>query len=198
MVRRHVRWGIALLVVTAVGCGGTSKPKPAAAPPPAAQASPGSAGAGAAGQPGAQQIPEATAKDFETLVNRSVPFALEQIDKHNEFYPYATVLLKDGTFEPAVAKPDNDRPTSQEVIDMLVAELRRRAAKGEIRVVCVVVGGRLARDQGSPPEDVIQARLEHMDGTAVEVYVPWKRGKDKKIQPGEGFAGRGVAQIFTK
>ncbi len=196
MVRRQVRWGIALLVVAAAGCGGTSKPKPAATPPPAAEAPPGSAGA--AGQPAGQQIPEATAKDFETLVNRSVPFALEQIDKQGEFYPYATVITKDGKFEPAVAKPKTDRPTSQEVIDMLVEELRRRAAKGELRVVCVVVGGRLARDQSSAPEDVIQARLEHVDGTAVEVYVPWKRGKDKKVQPGEGFAGRGVPQIFTR
>jgi len=196
MVRRQVRWGIALLVVVAAGCGGTSKPKPAATPPPAAAAPPGSAGA--AGQPAGQQIAEGTAKDFETLVNRSVPFALEQIDKQGEFYPYATVITKDGTFEPAVAKPNTDRPTSQEVIDMLVEELRRRAAKGELRVVCIVVGGRLARDQNSAPEDVIQARLEHVDGTAVEVYVPWKRGKDKKVQPGECFAGRGVPQIFTK
>jgi hypothetical protein len=196
MVRRHVRWGGALLAMLAIGCGGTSKPKPAAAPP-AAEAPPAGGGA-AAGQPQGQQIAEGTAKDFETLVNRSVPFALEQIDKHGEFYPYATVITKDDKFEPAVAKPNTDRPTSQQVIDMLVEELRRRAAKGELRVVCIVVGGRLARDPGSAPSDVIQARLEHVDGTAVEVYVPWTRDKDKKVQPGEGFAGRGVPVVFTK
>lgn len=189
MVRRQVRWGAALLVVAMVGCGGTSKPKPA--PPPPSQA-PQGAGAGEG-----QQIPEATAKDFETLVNRSVPFALEQIQKHGEFYPYATVITKDGEFQPAVAKPETDRPTSQQVIDMLTEELRRRAAKGELRVVCIVVGGRLAKDPGAAPQDVIQARLEHVDGTAVEVYVPWTRGKDKKVQPGEGFAGRGVPVIFN-
>lgn len=195
MVRRHVRWvtGAMVLAVFGMGCGGTSKPKPAAAPPPAAEAAP-AAGPG----PGGAQVSEPTAKDLETIINRSVPFALEQIDKHGDFYPYATVITVDDKFEPAMAKPETERPTSQEVIDMLTDALRKRAAQGQLKVVCIVVGGKMSREAGKPPVDVIQARLEHMDGTSVEVYVPWTRDpKDKKVKPGEAFAGKGVPSIFT-
>jgi hypothetical protein len=201
MVRRHVRWGAALLAVATMGCGGTSKPKPAATPPPPAESAPGGQAAGSTGAANAPgvQLSEQTAKDFDLLLNRSLPFAVEQVEKHGGTPPFGTAITKDGKFEPIrVQPPKKDQVTAREMMDLTVDALRQRAAKGELRATCLVVGGQFAPEPGKERKDVIQARLESDDGTALEFYLPWTIGADKKVKPGEGFAGQGVPLVFKK
>lgn len=189
-----VALGSALLA----GCGmGGAKPEKTSTPPPASTASTGGdTGAAAGGRP---QIDEATRSDIEQLANRCIPFALKQIEDSGELYPFAGMMMTDGQFKGAVAKPEDvERPTSEQVIGKLVAGLREEAAAKRVRATCIVAGGRMAPREGEALMDAIQGRIEHVSGVAVEVYVPYTRdAKAKKVKPGEAIWGPGRPQVFT-
>lgn len=196
---------VALASALVVGCGmtGGSKPEKASTPPPAstssASATSTGGGGGAPGASGRPQISETTRKDIEELANRCIPFALKQVEEHGELYPFAGMMMTDGEFKGAVAKPENvDKPSSEQVIEKLVAGLRDEAAAKRVRATCIVAGGRMAPKEGAALMDAIQGRIEHIDGVAVEVYVPYTRdAKAKKVNPQEPIWGPGRPQIFT-
>ncbi len=192
---------VALSSALMAGCGSTASPKPdsASTPPPnTSTAEPGGSGA-APGPGGRPQIDESTRADIEQLANRCIPFAFKQVEESGELYPFAGMLMSDGQFKGAVAKPENvDKPTSEQVIDKLVAGLREEAAAKHLRATCIVAGGRMAPKVGAALMDAVQGRLEHVNGVAVEVYVPYTRdAKAKKVKPGEAIWGPGRPQIFT-
>ncbi|MCW5889784.1 MAG: hypothetical protein KIT14_04460 [bacterium] len=191
-----VALGSALLV----GCGATggAKSESRSTPPPASTSSAGAIGA-SAGPGGHPQIDEATRNDIEQLANRCIPFALKQIEDTGELYPFAGMMMTDGEFKGAVAKPENvEHPTSEQVIGKLVAGLREEAAAKRIKATCIVAGGRMAPTEGAALMDAVQGRIEHIGGVAVEVYVPYTRdAKAKRVKPGEAIWGPGRPEVFT-
>lgn len=192
---------VALSSALMAGCGmtGGAKPESKSTPPPSSSASTSSGGTGAsAGPDGRPQIDEATRSDIEQLANRCIPFAFKQIEEAGELYPFAGMMMTDGQFKGAVAKPETDKPTSEQVIDKLVSGLREEAAAKRVRATCIVAGGRMAPKEGAALMDAVQGRIEHVNGVAVEVYVPYTRdAKAKKVKPGEAIWGPGRPQIFT-
>jgi hypothetical protein len=191
-----VALGSALLA----GCGmtGGSKPEKASTPSGSTSSASASSDADASGSGGRTQISESTRKDIEELANRCIPFALKQIEEHGELYPFAGMMMTDGEFKGALAKSDVAKPTSEQVIEKLVAGLRDEAAAKRIRATCIVAGGRMAPKEGAALMDAIQGRIEHIDGVAVEVYVTYTRdAKAKKVTPNEPIWGPGRPQVFT-
>ena len=90
-----------------------------------------------------------------------------------------------------------EHPESQEVIDFLTAAFREQAASGAIRASGVCIDVRTIPPGQTEKTDAILARLEHKDGEAIDVYLPYRKPLFGKVKYGELFATPGAAQVFS-
>jgi hypothetical protein len=135
--------------------------------------------------------------DLEELLNFLVPFAQQMLAKHGEFFPFAATMGVDGKIAPAAAHTGSEQPPSQEVIDLLLAGFRRQAARGEIRAAGLCVDVRTVPPGETEKVDAICTRLEHREGDAVHVFLPYRKGWLGRVKYGELFAGRGERVVFA-
>src|SRR6266508_6622053 len=75
--------------------------------------------------------------DLDGLVNATLPFAQQMLERHGEFFPFAAAVTSDGTVELFGTDPGaDDRPASRDVLNQLVGGLRDRV--GNLRATALV------------------------------------------------------------
>src|SRR6266496_6128638 len=73
--------------------------------------------------------------DLDGLVNATLPFVQQMLERHGEFFPFAAAVTADSTVEMLGADPGaDDRPASTDVLDQLVGGLRDRADRKSTRL----------------------------------------------------------------
>jgi hypothetical protein len=129
--------------------------------------------------------------DLDSLVNACLPFAEEMLQRRGEFFPFGASISMAGETSMLGGDPgQGEHPQSGEVISTLVDGLRRQ--RGALRAAAV------AADVRTPNGDAIRVELEHAEGQAIAVLLPYK-----KKRFGRGFeflplqAGLGQSQIWT-
>lgn len=136
-------------------------------------------------------------QDIATLTGTLVPFAQQMLRQHGEFYPFAATMDKGGAVAQVAGDIGSERPGSAEMIAFLQGALRAQAEQGELRAcgICLNVGARLPGY--ADKVDAICCQLEHSDGRAVQVFVPFRKGFLGKLKfdgpvalPGEAVAFR--------
>ena len=135
--------------------------------------------------------------DLEELLNALLPFALQLLAEHGEFFPFAATMKPDGTITAVAGDTGDERPSSQEVLDVLVDGFRDQASRDEIKAAGVCLDVRVSHPDGSGTTDAVCARLEHLSGEAVEVYLPYKKTPGG-MEYGDIFAGPGKKMVFGK
>lgn len=136
----------------------------------------------------------ATAQDdLDNLVNAVVPFAEEQLGQYGEFFPFGSTVSAEGQVAMLAADPGaGERPKSQLVLDALYAGARSGAAN--LRAVAVVADVRLARGG-----DAVRVELEHREGTALVVVLPYsrtRRGLKRTITFGQMTVSAGQQRVW--
>ncbi|WP_157694706.1 MULTISPECIES: hypothetical protein [unclassified Leifsonia] len=124
--------------------------------------------------------------DFDELLNTVLPFAVETLGRHGEMYPFGATVGKAGhtaltAGEPGVGK----RPKSNDVLALLRDGVA--ADKDALRAAAFVADVRMERS------DAIRVELEHSEGSAIVVLVPYTRKRlrralelaDMRVQWGE-------------
>ena len=130
--------------------------------------------------------------DLDGLLDPAFGLAQQQLTEHGEFFPYAVVIHADGETElvqPA-ADPANDQPASAAVITACRSALTAR--RDQLRATAVVADIHL-------PEagDAIRVELEHAEGTALTVLLPYTRKRfGKKVDYGSLRAEAGTRHIW--
>jgi len=139
--------------------------------------------------------------ELEKLLGATVPFAKDMLDKYGEFYPYGAALQTDDQVGLLQGGPEGDSPPVQEVLDAVMEALREEAGEGKIRACAVCIDMRVARPGETEKTDAVCVQLEHSDGEAIDVYIPYSKSTDGEddggVEFGEMFAGPGEARIFT-
>lgn len=135
-----------------------------------------------------------TQQDFDTLLDAALGFAQKQLISRGEFFPYAVVIDTTGRIESIAARPDttNERPTSTDVVDSCVAAV---VSQRDFTRACSIVTDVRLQDLGS---DAIQVDLEHVDGHALTVLLPYttKRPSDR-IEYGQLRALSGQRRVWV-
>ena len=102
------------------------------------------------------------------LLDAVLPFAQDMLAKHGEFFPYAMSLSTDGEAAMVAGEPGTgERPGSTDVLSILVSGLR--AQRERLRAFVIV------SDVGLDGVDAIRAELEHREGHAMAIFLPYKR-----------------------
>lgn len=134
---------------------------------------------------------EQTQNDLDGLLGASLPFAQEMLEKHGEFFPYACALSSSGETKLVAGDPgEGEQPSSVEVLQVLLEGLR--AERDELRAAALVSDVRLAES------DAIRVQVEHMEGQAITVLLPYRKKRLRRgVEFGESTAGQGDILVWA-
>jgi hypothetical protein len=104
--------------------------------------------------------------DLDGLVGTVLPFAQQMLAQHGGFYPFAAVVSTDGQTQLLAADLGQDHPDTTELRSTLVESIRDFRDGLRAAAVCSDV-----RLQGA---DAIRVELEHRDGQAMAVLMPYQ------------------------
>lgn len=132
-------------------------------------------------------------QDLDGLVAITIDFAQQQLAAHGEFFPFAAAITNTGTVEMIETRPDNhdQHPPSAEVLAACVTTLRSKRA--DIRACATTTDVTLRSPQRG---DAIQVDLEHHDGHALTVVLPYTTKRRRNIDYGPIQAHPGPHQIW--
>ena len=135
-------------------------------------------------------------EDLNKLLNALVPFAQEMLAKHGEFLPFGGYMDIGGGIAHVGGWTGDEQPRSQEVIGVMVKGLHQQAERQEIRAAAICLDVRTTPPGHSEKTDAISVRLEHANGEAVDVFLPYSKAPSGEYEYGELFATRGEQYIF--
>jgi hypothetical protein len=129
--------------------------------------------------------------DLDELLNASLPFAQQMLEKHGEFFPYAVAITAFGETRLVAGDPGlGEQPTSAEVLHMLLGGLR--AERDTLRAAAMVSDVRLSSS------DAVRIEVEHQEGQAIVAFLPYGRKRLRTgIEYGDLTAGSGDRQVWT-
>ena len=120
-------------------------------------------------------LPENAQVELNVVLTAAVSFAETMLEAEGAFYPYSVGLTEAGATEMATVPADSD--------DVLARLLEELASKRDgLRAGAVVAAVHLE----SIESDAVRVDLEHRDGVALIVVLPYTRKKRrKKVEWGE-------------
>ena len=111
------------------------------------------------------------------------------LDRDGEFYPYGVALSDQGETRMLAGYGGGEHPTSAAMHETLISGLR--GDRDSLRAAALVAN---VRANGS---DAVQVELEHRDGHAIVVHLPYKKRRfGRGIEYGQLAAGDGSRQIW--
>ncbi len=105
--------------------------------------------------------------DLDGLLEDALPLAQQLLEEHGAFHPYGRARSIDGDGALLAGWTGDEQPPAQEVLALLLDGARQQAA--DLRAVAFVADGRT--DGG----DAIRVELEHREGAAMAITLPYKR-----------------------
>lgn len=124
---------------------------------------------------------------MDSLLDQLLGFATEMLQKHGEFFPFAGVLTAERELQHVAGYTGDERPASADVIRLLEDGLRERNAEG-IRAVAVVSDVRASDPATGATTDAVCVHMEHREGDALDVFLPYEKKRFRGIAFGEVFA----------
>ena len=125
--------------------------------------------------------------DLDALTDTLLPVAQGLLARYGEFHPFGAFMRQDGTIEFVAGFDGTDQPSNENLIEILVAGLRKEARSGNLRA-----GGICVRVRATPPGEsarthAARLNLEHTSGAALEIYLPYRRTIFGKVRYGDLF-----------
>ena len=119
-----------------------------------------------------------------------MPFAEQSLRDHGEFFPYGAVVATNGQSRLVAADPAlGERPDSNSVLAMLYEGARHEASG--IRAAAFVAE---VRANGG---DAVRVELEHSEGQAIVVLMPYSRSRFKRtVKFGQPSGGSGEPRVW--
>ncbi len=135
--------------------------------------------------------------DLDQLLNAMIPFAQEMLAADGDFYPFGASIDKAGEGNLIGAETEDEHPSAEDVINLLLAGFRDAAGKGAIRAVGICFDVFTVPPGEEEQTDAICVRLEHADGEAASVYLPYQKAGEGEFTYGELFAGAEEPEVFV-
>jgi hypothetical protein len=129
--------------------------------------------------------------DLDGLLNALLPFAQQELEKLGEFFPFGAIVTADGETRLLGADAMQDeRPDSASIISMLLVDAQNKRAELRALGIC--------SDIRAPDPDAIRVDLEHSEGVAMAVLMPYaKKRFGRGIKYSALQAGVATKQVWT-
>src|SRR5262249_39288957 len=137
---------------------------------------------------GRQMLAGPAREDLDKLLNALLPFAQQILEQHGEFYPFGAALDTVGGGQLFRGYKCPDGPSSPELIDLMLDGFRESARRGQYRATGLCADVRAPLPNTGKITDAIRVTLEHTDGQAVHVFLPYSKTFWRRLRYGELFA----------
>jgi len=129
--------------------------------------------------------------DLDGLLNTTLPFAQQMLEKSGEFYPFGAAMSTTGEASLLAAHSSlDDHPASNEVLASLLDGVRQYQEKYRAVAFC--------SDVRLPDSDAVRVELEHLEGPAMAVLLPYKKKRlGRGVEYGELRGGIADKQVWT-
>jgi hypothetical protein len=126
--------------------------------------------------------------DLDGLLNLTLRFAQQMLEKRGEFYPFGAAMSTGGEARLLGGDPCRDASTAS--LPTLLGGLRHDRA--DFRAVAICSHVRL------PDSDAVRVNLEHQEGQAVHFVVPYSNKRlSRGVEYGEPRRGTPFRQVWT-
>jgi hypothetical protein len=105
--------------------------------------------------------PPSPRDELDELLSHLFGFAVQQIERHGEFFPLAAAVAADGELRSVATLLEEEHPVSTDVIDDLYRVLSEMAVSGEIRAAGVCMDVLVTLPDTGTKTDALRADLEH-------------------------------------
>jgi len=134
-------------------------------------------------------------QDVERLMNSALPFAEKMLNEHGEFFPFGEALRPSGEIISVGADSGEERPPSQELIDIIKSGFRAAATKEEYIATAILYDSLTIPPGSEEKTDAVAVALDHRDDYSVIVFFPYALVNGRvEFQP--PFAVKGADDIF--
>lgn len=125
-------------------------------------------------------------------MNAALPFATQQLDKRGAFLPFGVAIDSAGQVRMLAGDPgQGESPEGTAVLAIMVEGLRRE--RDDLRAVALVA------DVRHTENDAVRVQLEHREGQAIAVLLPYKKKRfGRGIDYADVTAVPGEAQIWNE
>lgn len=117
--------------------------------------------------------------------------------EQGEFFPFGAGMKSDGELTSLGADAGKERPSSKELIALLHSYLVQQASDNEIKASGICMDVRVQPPGSDDKSDAICVELEHRDGEAVHVFLPYVVNSAGDVSYGEIFATPGEQVVFV-
>ncbi|MGQ0464422.1 MAG: hypothetical protein ACT4QG_03775 [Sporichthyaceae bacterium] len=131
-------------------------------------------------------------EELNGLLNVALEVAADQLSTVGEFYPFAVALGLDE--EVRLVAPDmggEEHPDSEMVLARCFEALA--SAHGDVRAAAVTADVWL----NEADTDAVRVDLEHVDGLALRILLPYSKSADGELAFGELIAEQGDRAVWT-
>ena len=136
-------------------------------------------------------------QESEKLMRVVLSMADTLLNKLGGFQPFGGYMeLDGGIVDVGVEDPDTEYPKSKDMIDTLRSFFQEHARAKKSRAIAMVFDVTLRSPGSDRKRDAIQVGIEHRDGYAVNVLVPYEI-VNKKVIYGDKFAQQRKREIFV-
>ncbi len=117
------------------------------------------------------------------------------LTKRAAFYPFAAAVYGDGELRPIAIDEGTETPSPSEMIASLRNLFKNLASQEGIHAAAICYDGRVTIP-GKEKQDAITVALEHVNGEAVTIYLPYSKKFLRGYQYGDIIAGSAELTIF--
>ena len=140
-----------------------------------------------------------TSRSKQTTFDALLSMAKMLLTKQGEFLPIGAIILSDGEIRHVGAQIEgNEYPGSQPLIDILIENFQKEAAKGKLRAAGICYDVLAVPPGKNQKQDAICCGLEHCLGEAVDVFTPYVKTGDGGFQYDQIFATKRMPQFFRQ
>lgn len=136
-----------------------------------------------------------TRANMDLLLDDGIRTATHFLSKRGEFFPFAAAKTSDGEVRHIQAQMENDKPSPQEVLDVLLPRLTAEARSGFYVAAAIITNVDWTDTQTGEKSDAIRLDIEGEHSDPVTCFLPYKLHLGE-ITLGELRATKGVAIIF--
>jgi hypothetical protein len=130
--------------------------------------------------------------DLDALLNAVLPFAEQTLSKYGEMFPFGAAVSSDGQMEMLASDPGTGGHPSSEVVLRALYD-GARASSGTRRAFAFVADVRVNA------ADTVRVELEHQEGAALVVLVPYSRSRlKKKVTFGQISGSTGQSNVWLE
>jgi hypothetical protein len=130
-------------------------------------------------------------EQLDELLNVALGFAQHQLAERGEFFPYASAIKDDGKAEMIAGQPapEVERPAAADVIASCVQALVDRRERIEAAAIVA--------DVSTADGDAIRVELEHAEGHALTVLLPYEKRPGGTVEYGQITAQPGEMRVWA-